>query len=288
MMPGIPDWLEPRLACPDCRGPLERSEAGGYGCRPCGREFLSHDDIPVLKPSDGAGEVHQHAHHFDEIASIYDETIPRHVQEHYLSKRLGLLRSTAREGPILDVGCGTGVLLQRIVAWEPAAVGVDASAEMLAVLRGRRDIPAVCALSSHLPFLDDTFATAFCVALLHHVADTEVVAETIREMVRVVRPGGAVVLIDHNPLNPYWPVLMRRVPQDDGTERLVPLPELLRAIQSARGEMVGVYRLGFIPDFMPPALLPLAQGAERLLEAVPLLRKLAAHNVVVARKAGGG
>ncbi len=242
----------------------------------------------MLKPAGAAGEIHDHAHHFDEIASVYDETIPRHVQEHYLKKRLGLLRRMAGQGPILDVGCGTGVLLQRIAAWEPEAAGVDASAEMLAVTREKRGLPAVCALSSSLPFLSDTFATAFCVALLHHLADPDVVAETIREMVRVVRPGGAVVLIDHNPLNPYWPLLMRRVPQDDGTERLVPLSELLRGVRSARGEPVGVYRLGFMPDFMPPALLPLARGAERLLEAAPLLRKLAAHNVVVVRKVGRG
>lgn len=285
MTSGIPGWLEPRLACPDCRRPLERSASGGYRCRPCGRDFLSHDDIPVLKPSGVAGEASPHGHHFDEIATIYDETIPHHVREHYLTKRLGLLRRMAGQGPILDVGCGTGVLLQRIAAWEPDAVGVDASAEMLAVTRERRGLPAVCALSSSLPFLDDTFAMAFCVALLHHLADPEVVAETIREMMRVVRPSGAVVLIDHNPLNPYWPLLMRRVPQDDGTERLVPLSELLRGIRSARGEPVVVYRLGFMPDFMPRPLLPLARGAERLLEAAPLLRKLAAHNVVVARKA---
>lgn len=283
MTSGMPDWLEPRLACPDCRRPLERSAAGGYRCQPCGRDFPSHDGIPVLKPSGVAGELPHHGHHFDEIASIYDETIPGHVREHYLGKRLELLRRVVGQGPILDVGCGTGVLLQRIAAWEPAAVGVDASAEMLAVMRGRA-LPAVCALSSRLPFLDDTFATVFCVALLHHLADPKVVAATIHEMVRVTRPGGAVVLIDHNPLNPYWPLLMRRVPQDDGTERLVPLGELLRAVRSARGEPVGIYRLGFMPDFMPRPLLPLARRAERFLEGAPLLRKLAAHNVVVARK----
>jgi hypothetical protein len=48
-------------------------------------------------------------------------------------------------------------------------------------------------------------------------------------MGRVVRPAGYVLIWDHNPLNPYWPILMKRVPQDHGDERLVSVWELLDA-----------------------------------------------------------
>jgi hypothetical protein len=103
-------------------------------------------------------------------------------------------------------------------------------------------------------------------------------------MGRVVRSGGYVLLWDHNPLNPYWPILMKRVPQDSGDERLVPLGEILADVRAAGLQLVTARRLGLIPDFVPAGLMPLARTAERLVETVPPLSLVAAHNVVVARK----
>jgi hypothetical protein len=77
---------------------------------------------------------------------------------------------------------------------------------------------------------------------------------------------------------------MKRVPQDSGDERLVPLEEILNDVAEAGLQTVSVRRLGFVPEFVPRGLMPLAQTAERLVEAVTLLSRLAAHNVVVARK----
>jgi hypothetical protein len=103
-------------------------------------------------------------------------------------------------------------------------------------------------------------------------------------MGRVVRPGGHVLLWDHNPLNPYWPILMKRVPQDSGDERLVPLGEIMADVRAAGLRPVTARRLGLIPDFVPAGLMPLARVAERVVESVPPLSLLAAHNVVIALK----
>ena len=97
-------------------------------------------------------------------------------------------------------------------------------------------------------------------------------------MCRVTRAGGHVVVWDHNPKNPYWPLLMKRVPQDTGEERLVPQEEVVADLQAA-GVPTGAiqaHRSGLVPDFTPPALLGLVQpwsgswryaGAEHLLRA---------------------
>jgi SAM-dependent methyltransferase len=106
----------------------------------------------------------------------------------------------------------------------------------------------------------------------------------IDEMMRVLRPGGRAVIWDHNPLNPYWPILMARVPQDDGSERLVSRGEILNDL--ARHGVGGVehWRLGFIPDFTPRRALGAAIAIERRLESWPLTRTFASHNVVVVTK----
>lgn len=233
--------------------------------------------------------AHSHTHeqgaHFDSIAHEYDEAIPAHVMEHYHRKRVAVIRAWAPPGgKVLDVGCGTGALLKRC-APHFAVYGVDPSGGMLRVLAGPSpDVPLAAADGSRLPFRDGVFHLAYCVAVLHHVIDPSAVKETLAEMVRVTAPGGHVLVWDHNPRNPYWPYLMKRVPQDHGDERLVPEAEIFDGLEAAGAAIVSSAQLGLVPDFAPRSLVGVFAGLEKLVEAVPGARRLCAHNVIVARR----
>ena len=226
--------------------------------------------------------------HFDAIAGEYDESLPAHVVEHYLAKRTAYVLRHCPRGSGLDVGCGTGALAVRLAAAGYAMTGVDPSAGMLAVLRARApEVHAQVASGTALPFADGTFDLVLCVAVMHHIAERAAVRATLAEMVRVVRPGGSVLVWDHNPRNPYWRSLMARVPQDTGEERLIPESELLGGLRAGGAEIVRSEQLGLVPDFVPPRLLGLAAAVERAAERAPGLRRLCAHDVVLARKTTG-
>ncbi len=135
-----------------------------------------------------------------------------------------------------------------------------------------------------LVLASNAFDLAITVATLHHISEPARVAQTIAEMYRVVRPGGHVVVWDHNPNNPYWPLLMRRIPQDTGEERLVPLEEIVSDLRAAGATAIRARRAGLVPDFVPLALLGLMQRVEATVERVPGLSLFCAHNVVVACK----
>jgi SAM-dependent methyltransferase len=225
---------------------------------------------------------------FDQIAAEYDESLPPHVVEHYLEKRSRFVFDhLPAGGSVLDVGCGTGVLAQRIAEAGYEVSGVDPSQGMLSVLE--RSAPAVEAKAgsgTDLPFPDDRFDLVYCVAVMHHIADPAAVRSTLAEMVRVAKPGGLVLVWDHNPRNPYWKSLMARVPQDTGEERLIGEEELLGGLRAAGAKALTIEQNGMVPDFTPPRLLGLAARAERLAERTPGLRRLCAHNVVLARAPG--
>ena len=224
---------------------------------------------------------------FDAVAEAYDESLPTHVVEHYLAKRLAFIREHTQPGPTLDLGCGTGLFAERVADAGYAVTPLDPFRGMLRVLGRRRpDLPAVQASGTRLPFPDGTFALTYCIAVMHHVAEPEAVRQTLIEMARVTRPGGHVLVWDHNPRNPYWPFLMRRVPQDTGAERLIPEQEILDGLGAGGARPVVVKPLGLVPDFAPRSLLPLAAGLERLIERAPLLNRLCAHNVIFAVKDG--
>jgi len=221
--------------------------------------------------------------HFDEIADGYDGSLPPHVVEHYLQKRVAFVREHIDAQSVLDVGCGTGALAVRLAGVGYDVTGVDPSDGMLDVLRERAPaISAVQGSGTALPFDDGGFDLVLCVAVMHHVAEAGAVRRTLSEMVRVAKPRGRVLIWDHNPRNPYWRSLMSRVPQDTGEERLIPEDEILGGLRSAGAEPLLTVQLGFVPDFVSPRLLPLAERGERAVERTPGLRRLCAHNVILA------
>lgn len=224
--------------------------------------------------------------HFDEIAQAYDDSLPPHVVEHYLKKRTKFLRDhVPDEGSVLDVGCGTGALAARIELAGYQVTGVDPSEGMLKVMKERAPaIDAVVGSGTALPFADDRFDVVYCVAVMHHIAHGGDVRKTLAEMVRVAKPRGRVLVWDHNPRNPYWRLLMARVPQDTGEERLIPEGEVVTGLRAAGAEPLSSIQLGMVPDFTPRKLLALAERGERLAERTPGLRRLCAHNVILAEK----
>jgi len=227
---------------------------------------------PAMKPQPA---------HFDDIADDYDESIPAHVMEHLTERRVALAKSLAPEGRVLDVGCGTGRFLGALPA-HYERVGIDVSAEMLDRAR-EKGIEVFEASGDALPFDDASFDLVTTFAVLHHLIDPELVVATLREISRVVRPGGAAIVWDHNPLNPYWRILMARLPQDQGDERLVPARLILSALRDAGLQTLTLRRMTFTPDFAPPRALPAIARLEPMLERIPGINLLAAHNVIVAR-----
>ena len=224
---------------------------------------------------------------FDSVADIYDSVFAPHVVEHYLKRRAAYLLAL-RPGPdatFLDVGAGTSVLAERLTDLGVQVVALDPFPQMLAQLERRRPTSStVVADGEAIPFPDDAFDVTYSVAVMHHIADPGRVRRTLAEMVRVTRRGGKIVVWDHNPLNPYWRFLMRRVPQDSGAERLIPRRELVAGLRAAGAEVLRAERCGFMPEFVPRSLMGVCEVLERTVEATPGLRQVTAHNVVVASK----
>lgn len=223
--------------------------------------------------------------HFDRIATAYDDALPAHVVEHYLNKRTRFVLEHCPRGEGLDVGCGTGLLAARLEEAGYGMAGVDPSEGMLEILRARSPgIRAERGSGTSLPFADGSFDLVLSVAVMHHIADPDDVRRTLSEMVRVAKPSGRLLVWDHNPRNPYWGRLMARVPQDTGDERLIGEEEMTSGLRAAGAEILLSAQLGMVPDFTPRRALGVAAAAERAAERTPMVRRLCAHNVILAAK----
>jgi ubiquinone/menaquinone biosynthesis C-methylase UbiE len=96
---------------------------------------------------------------------------------------------------VLEIGCGTGLILQRLARRAALARGVDFSPGMLRVARAR-GLEVVLGSATQLPFADASFDLVCSFKVLAHVPD---IARALSEAARVTKPGGQLVLEFYNP-----------------------------------------------------------------------------------------
>jgi ubiquinone/menaquinone biosynthesis C-methylase UbiE len=111
------------------------------------------------------------------------------------------------KGRILDLGCGEGLLLKGLIASHPMTeiYGLDPWEEILLRAKGRvgRRVMLLKGDSFHLPFKDRTLKMVFCLNLFNNLARKEEVIRTMREVHRVLDPGGYVIFDFRNTLDPF-------------------------------------------------------------------------------------
>lgn len=142
--------------------------------------------------------LHSHASYYDAVARLL--TLGHGKTVH---ARLVQLAGLTPGEQILDVGCGTGslaLIAQVRVGAGGTVDGIDASPEMIeraARKAQRRRVPVnfqVAAVEA-LPFPDRSFDVAFSTLMLHHLPRS-LRRACVREIARVLRPGGRILIAD--------------------------------------------------------------------------------------------
>jgi demethylmenaquinone methyltransferase/2-methoxy-6-polyprenyl-1,4-benzoquinol methylase len=115
-------------------------------------------------------------------------------------------------GHVLDVATGTGLVAELLHRDGHVVTGLDQSPEMLAAARARFDgrVELVQASAEALPFADAAFDHLTFTYLLRYVDSPEAV---LRELTRVVRPGGTVAMLEfavpRGVWRPLWELYVR-------------------------------------------------------------------------------
>ena len=132
--------------------------------------------------------------YYDAFSNSYERI--RHKGYHAFIDDLQaeLVRPYVQKKQVLEVGCGTGLILQRIAPAAREATGIDLSPGMLALAR-ERGLNVVEGSATALPFADESFDVAYSFKVLSHVPDLKT---ALAEMARVTRPGGHVFIELYN------------------------------------------------------------------------------------------
>jgi len=132
--------------------------------------------------------------YYDDFAGWYENE--RHLPYHRMLDDLevDLVERYAAGNEILEVGCGTGLILHRTARFARRAIGIDLSAGML-IKAQQRGLRVVQASATALPIATASVDVAYSFKVLAHIPDIQ---GALREMARVVRPGGWVLAEFYN------------------------------------------------------------------------------------------
>ena len=190
----------------------------------------------------------------------------------------------------LELGCGTGVFLERVAGSAARIHGVDLSDDLLAQSRHKvARLPNVLLTRGNaeaLPFASGSFDLVYGSSVLHHLH----VDAALAEAHRVLRPGGRAVFAEPNALNPQLVLLFRVAPlrrrfgvspDEMAFSRFRARSALVRA---GFGE-VSVEPYDFLHPSTPTPLIPAVGRLSRWLERLPGLREIAGSLLLCARRA---
>jgi ubiquinone/menaquinone biosynthesis C-methylase UbiE len=131
---------------------------------------------------------------YDRLATAYADHFRDEMAKLPVELAVLSLFSSVVDGPVLEVGCGTGLATAELVRLGVDVSGVDLSPGMLEV--ARRHLPNVrfeVASMLALPQTDETFAGVMAWYSTIHVPD-DLLPKALAELARVVRPGGYLLL----------------------------------------------------------------------------------------------
>jgi SAM-dependent methyltransferase len=190
----------------------------------------------------------------------------------------------------LELGCGTGVFLEKVARSGATIHGIDLSEDLLAKARQRVSaLPNVVldrGNAEALPYPDEHFDAVYGSSVLHHLD----LAAALAAAHRVLRPGGRVVFAEPNILNPQVTLMFRF---GAFKERYGVSPDEMafsrfrarRALEQARFVDVAVEPFDFLHPSVPQAWVERGLAASRALERIPLVREIAGSMLMRARRA---
>jgi 2-polyprenyl-3-methyl-5-hydroxy-6-metoxy-1,4-benzoquinol methylase len=180
---------------------------------------------------------------------------------------------------VLELGCGTAYFTRELARTGATITAVDISPELLRAARDqccarnvKFEIQNACALAC----ANDSFDAVVGSSVLHHLA----IKRALREVHRVLRPGGIIRFTEPNMLNPQIAVqknisFVKRRLGDSPDETAFFRWSLASFLREAGFRDCQVTPFDFLHPVLPPFLIPPVQAMGNLLEKLPLISEIA-------------
>ncbi len=219
--------------------------------------------------------------YYDEYSTWYDDERIDGYYSFINEIEIDVVRKYGIDKKILEVGCGTGIILDQTTKFAREAWGIDLSPEMVGVTRAK-GLRARVASATKLPFKDNSFDVVYSFKVLAHIPDIET---AIREIIRVVKPEGILILEFYNPTSMKHVTNKIMRSEEKVYTRFDNYSTIKRYLKSIKLESVRGARI-FFPHaklYTLPVIGNILTSLEKRASST-LLSRLAGYFIVVGRK----
>ena len=214
----------------------------------------------------------------------------RHISTHRVQAVIESLKMDG--GNALDVGCGSGFSSVLLARKASSVVAVDLGADMvritghIAKMNGAPVAAVIADASQPLPFPDAYFDGLISIEMIEHIVDWRA---SVREMVRVVKPGGRLVISTpgrYGLAQIIKTILVKAGLWKLGTyERFIPRRQMIRELESLGVSINDVKHAIFTAPMLPDVVMPLVRGIEHVVEAARPLSRLCSTTIYIGELA---
>ena len=207
--------------------------------------------------------------YYDDFANWYERE--RHDGYHALIDELqsDLVKPFCKDQDILELGCGTGMILKEIDPIAKTAKGIDISPGMLEQAKAR-GLDVVEGSATDLPFEDAVFDVIYSFKVLAHIEQIEL---AMNEVARVLKPGGKAFLEFYNPRSFRGLIKKLKAPsavsEETNDEEVYTRYDTLEDVKSYLPENLSVSKIHGVRIFTPAAVfhkLPLVKTVLKNME----------------------
>lgn len=133
--------------------------------------------------------------YYNKYGTWYDKERTKGYYEMINKREIEIVEKYGKDKDVLEVGCGTGIILNEVNKFARVANGIDLSPGMLERAK-EKGLNVQVANAKSIPFDNNAFDVVYSFKVLAHIPE---IKEAIKEITRVVKDDGTLVLEFYNP-----------------------------------------------------------------------------------------
>ncbi len=191
------------------------------------------------------------------------------------------------ESNVLELGCGTGLFTRIIYERTKATINaIDISEELIYIAKEKYDFAKFSIMNAeYLNFDSNQFDVVFGSSVLHHLN----YRIALKEVYRVLKPGGRMIFAEPNMLNPHiflqkkFPFLKRHF-GDCPHETAFTRWQLAKTLNSLGFSSIEVVPYDFLYPLIPDFSISFVNRVGKYLEWIPIIKEIAGSLIIFSKK----